>query len=84
MKTTSWAEAFRKLAEAQGVASDYLTISEAATFLRLNPTSLKNKMRQGIFKRGVHYWKREGAIGVRFKRQALIDWLEGGKTEKDG
>jgi len=57
--------------------SDYLTIAEAAEFLRLDVQTVRNKISKGIFQRGVHYFKREGQIGIRFKRSALVAWLEG-------
>lgn len=56
---------------------EYLTIAEAADFLRWDEQTLRNKMSKGIFTRGLHYFKREGQIGVRFKRSALQAWIEG-------
>lgn len=52
--------------------------------LRLSDQTLRNKMSQGIFLRGVHYFRRQGEIGVRFKRQALKDWLEGNEKMRKG
>jgi hypothetical protein len=54
-----------------------LTIVEAADFLRLDEQTVRNKMSKGVFIRGLHYFKRERQIGVRFKRAALRAWLEG-------
>jgi hypothetical protein len=61
---------------------EYLTIAEAADFLRLDVQTLRNKISKGIFQRGVHFFKRERQIGVRFKRAALIAWLEEEGEEK--
>jgi excisionase family DNA binding protein len=56
---------------------EYLTVSEAADFLRLDEQTVRNKIAKGVFKRGLHYFKRRGEIGIRFKRSALRAWLEG-------
>jgi len=61
--------------------SEFLTIPEAARLLRVKPNTIGNMMRKGVLKRGVHYWKRESEIGVRFSRQALIDWIMEGKEK---
>jgi hypothetical protein len=61
---------------------EYLTLSEAAEFLRLNDQTMRNKISKGVFRRGVHYFKREGQIGVRFKRSALVAWLEGEEVKQ--
>ena len=61
---------------------EYLTIAEAAEFLRLDVQTVRNKISKGIFQRGVHFFKREKQIGVRFKRAALITWLEEGEEKK--
>ena len=57
--------------------TEYLTIAEAAEFLRLDVQTVRNKISKGIFQHGVHYFKREGQISIRFKRSALVAWLEG-------
>lgn len=69
--------------ESTKVDRPYLTIEEAAELLRLSPHGLRNKMSRRIFKRNVHYFKREGQIGVRFKRAALVAWLEDGLEESE-
>lgn len=61
---------------AKNLYTEYLTIAEAADFLRLDVQTVRNKISKGIFQRSVHYFKKEGQIGVRFKRAALIVWLE--------
>ena len=65
--------------------SPFLTIEEAAAFLRWETDTLRKKMTRGIFKQGVHYFKRHGEIGVRFDRRALEQWvMEGGEDVKRG
>jgi Helix-turn-helix domain len=54
---------------------EYLTITEVAERLKLTPKTVRNKMASGVFKQGVHYFRRKG-IGTRFKWGAVIAWLE--------
>lgn len=54
---------------------EYLTIAEVAALLKLNPKSVQNKMSQGLFQEGVHYFRRQG-IGPRFKAAAVKQWME--------
>jgi excisionase family DNA binding protein len=64
----------------------YLTVKETAELLRLSETTVRNKVNLKIFKKGKHYVRQPG-IGLRFKEEALIAWLEGTeekpKEEKD-
>jgi len=53
----------------------YLTIEKLATRLDVKPKTIKNKMANGTFKRGVHYFSPKG-IGPRFKWSAVVAWLE--------
>lgn len=55
--------------------ADYLTTAEAADFLRLKPKSLRNKVASGIFREGEHFFRKAG-LGPRWKREALVSWLE--------
>ncbi len=55
---------------------EYLTLGEAATYLRIAPGTLRNKMTAGLFHLGTHYVRPPG-LGPRFKRNALQRWLEG-------
>jgi hypothetical protein len=55
---------------------DYLTTFEAADLLRVKPKTLKNMKARGVFREGVHFFRRPG-LGPRWKRDALIEWLEG-------
>jgi hypothetical protein len=54
---------------------EYLNINEAAAFIRLKPKTLRNKMAAGVFRLGVHYFSPPG-LGPRFKRSALVAWIE--------
>ena len=56
--------------------TEYLTIGEAAEFLRVAPRTLRNKMANGIFQEGWHFFRPPG-MGPRFKRRALEQWVEG-------
>lgn len=55
---------------------EYLSIEELGEQLDLSPKTIRNKMAQGIFRKGVHYFSPEG-IGPRFKWSAIVAWLEG-------
>jgi hypothetical protein len=55
---------------------EYLTTLEAAELLRVKSKTLKNMKARGIFREGVHFFRRPG-LGPRWKRDALIEWLEG-------
>jgi hypothetical protein len=57
------------------VASDYLTTAEAAALLRIAPKTLRNKIAIGVFLEGEHFYKKR-ALGRRWKREALVGWLE--------
>jgi len=54
---------------------EYLTIQQVAERLSLTPKTIRNKMASGIFKRGTHYFSRDG-MGPRFKWNAVKAWLE--------
>jgi hypothetical protein len=58
---------------------EYLTITEVAERLKLTPKTVRNKMASGVFKQGVHYFRRKG-IGTRFKWGAVVAWLEQSET----
>ena len=55
---------------------EYITIDKVASRLELKPKTISNKMALGIFKKGVHYFRRKG-LGTRFKWSAVVTWLEG-------
>jgi len=44
------------------MTKDYLTINELALRLSLSPKTIKNKMVNGIFIKGVHYFSPDGIL----------------------
>ena len=54
----------------------YLTLAEAAELARVSSKRLRNLMADGTLQEGVHFTRPRG-VRPRFRRQALIDWLEG-------
>ncbi len=42
---------------------EYLTIDELAARLKLEPKTIRNKMANGIFIKGVHYFSPDGMRG---------------------
>lgn len=54
---------------------EFLTIREAADLARVSPKRLRNLMAGRILIEGVHFSRPRG-MGPRFKRQALLDWLD--------
>jgi hypothetical protein len=53
----------------------YLTTFEAAELLRVKSKTLNNMKARGVFSEGVHFFRRAG-LGPRWKREALVEWLE--------
>lgn len=58
----------------------YLTIAEVAALLRVKPKTLRNKVAAGIFREGEHFFRKPG-LGPRWKRAAVVSWLEGRASE---
>lgn len=54
---------------------EYLTTGEATELLRLAPKTLRNKVASGVFVEGAHFFRKPG-LGPRWKREALVRWLE--------
>ena len=54
---------------------EYLTNSEAAALLRIKSKTLINMKARGVFVEGVHFFRRPG-LGPRWKREALVNWVE--------
>ena len=63
------------------MTKEYLTINELALRLSLSPKTIKNKMVNGIFIKGVHYFSPDG-MGPRFKWSAVVTWLEAVEQEQ--
>jgi Helix-turn-helix domain len=55
---------------------EYLTLAETASLLRVKPETIRDRMRRGIFRAGVHYFHPRGSRPL-FKRSAIVAWLEG-------
>jgi excisionase family DNA binding protein len=62
------------------VVTIYLTIAEAAELVRVSPKRLRNLMANGTLREGTHYTRPAG-LRPRFKREALLAWLEGSEGE---
>lgn len=54
---------------------EYLTIAETAALLKVSAKRVRNLMCGGVFKQGEHFF-RPPALGARFKRSALMAWIE--------
>lgn len=63
-----------------GATMPYLTVAEAADLVRVSPKRLRNLMSDGTLKEGVHYTRPRG-LAPRFKREALLEWIEGCDTD---
>ena len=59
--------------------AEYLTTEEAADLLRVKPKTLRNKIAAGVFRQGEHFFRKPG-LGPRWKRDAIIRWLESDET----
>jgi hypothetical protein len=60
---------------------EFLTILEAAEYFGWSVETLRKRMADGVLRRGVHWFKREGEISVRFDRAACAAWIREGKGE---
>jgi len=54
----------------------YLTIGEVAKLIRKTPKTVRNMMSRGVFRDAVHYFRPRGSTPL-FKRDAVIQWVEG-------
>jgi hypothetical protein len=59
----------------------YLTIAETAALLKISAKRVRNLMCMGVFQQGVHFF-RPPALGARFKRSTLMDWIERKEEKK--
>lgn len=55
----------------------YLTLAEASDLARVSRKRIQNLMADGTLREGVHFSRPRG-LRPRFRREALIAWLEGG------
>lgn len=60
----------------------FLTVEEAAALLKWEPETLRKKLDKGVFKLGVHYFRRDHEIGIRFDRAALISWVKDPQAQR--
>jgi hypothetical protein len=63
------------------MSDEYLTVAEVAARLKMAPKSVRNRMYDGTWRRGEHWFSRSG-IGPRFKWSVIVRWLEGGDAGK--
>lgn len=54
---------------------EYLTVAELAARLKLAPKTVRNRMHDGTWQKGVHWFSPSG-IGPRFRWPAVVRWLE--------
>lgn len=54
---------------------EYLTVDELAARLKLSRKTIRNKITNGTFRKGVHYFRPKG-LRPRFKWSAIKAWLE--------
>jgi len=59
---------------------EYLTIAEVAAFCKVKPDTIKDRMKRGVYQLGVHFFRPNGSR-PRFKKSALIAWLEGDEVK---
>ena len=60
--------------------SPFLTIAEAAALARVSTKRLRNLMGHALIE-GIHFVRPRG-LGPRFKREALLAWLDGRDGER--
>jgi hypothetical protein len=63
------------------VTDEYLTVAEVAARLKLRVKTVRNRMYDGTWRRGEHWFSQPG-ISPRFKWSVLVRWLEGGADEQ--
>jgi hypothetical protein len=57
------------------VTREYLTVAELADLLSLKPKTVRNRMHDGTWRRGEHWFHPPG-IAPRFRWSAIRAWLE--------
>ena len=58
------------------MSEEYLTVAELAGRLKLKPKTVRNRMHDGTWRRGEHWFSPPG-ISPRFRWSAIMRWLEG-------
>jgi hypothetical protein len=59
---------------------EYLTVPELAARLKLRPKTVRNRMYDGTWQKGVHWFAPRG-ISPRFRWSAVVRWLEAPEQE---
>ena len=54
---------------------EYLTVVELGARLKVAPKTVRNRMRNGTWRRGEHWFRPRGSH-PRFKWSAIVRWLE--------
>jgi excisionase family DNA binding protein len=57
------------------VPPPYLTTAEAAAYLRWSTRTIREKVRNGVFRAGIHYFQPPGCQ-IRWRWESLARWLE--------
>src|SRR5260370_38985344 len=60
---------------------EYLTVRQAAERIKYREQTVRNMMSAGVFRRGLHYYKRRGRVLFLWSR--IEQWLEGGDASSD-
>lgn len=66
---------------AMEIKEEYLTYDELSAILKITARSCYKLKERGVLKYGVH-WTHPPGLGVRFKKSAIIAWLEGEKRRE--
>lgn len=66
-------------ASGNAMVAPYLTTSEVARYLRWSKRTLRAKVRAGVFRQGVHFFRRP-ECQVLWKWAAIVRWLEADPT----
>ena len=61
------------------VTDEYMTIEEAASYLRREPKTIRNKMAAGVFQEGFHFFRPPGSDPL-FLRSRLDEWVQRGQS----
>ena len=63
------------------MTDEYLTVAELAARLKVTPKTVRNRMYDGTWRKGVHWFAPHG-IAPRFRWSAIVGWLEAPAQEK--
>ncbi len=65
------------------MVEEYLTQNEVAERLKIGKKAVANKMSDGTWRRGVHWFRPKG-MRTRFKWSTLVEWMEEGPKQDEG